>query len=102
MRAVLIVLLLPLLAAAQTGTSITDPNAAPQGQVNQATGDTQANAQAAYRDAQSKCRKVKPAQKRQDCVRQAMREAQGLPRERVPGVEVRPASASPEASGPSR
>ena len=93
--------LTPGLALAQPGTSITDPQAAPQGRVDQPAADTQANARAAFREAQARCRKVTPARQRQDCVAEAMRKAQGLPRTRTPSVEVRPGSA-PAASAVSR
>ncbi|MEW6707052.1 MAG: hypothetical protein AB1430_19570 [Pseudomonadota bacterium] len=96
------VLCLPLLAVAQPGTTITDPGAAPQGRVNQPTGDTQANAQAAYREAQARCRTVTPPRQRQECVAEAMREAAGQPRTRRPSVETRAASAPPAASAASQ
>jgi len=95
-------LLAPGLAPAQPGTSANDPNAAPQGRVNQPVGDTQANARAAYREAQARCRKVTPARQRQECVAEALRQAQGQPRTRTPSVEVRPASAAAPASAASR
>ncbi len=99
----LLCLLLPVLALAQPGTSVTDPNAAPQGRVNQPTGDTQANAQAVYREARARCRTVTPPREREACVAQAVRELSGEPRTRRPTVTVRPASAaSAPASAASR
>ena len=86
-------LVVPALAFAQPGTSITDPNAAPQGRIEQPTGDTQANAEAAYRTAQARCRGVTPVRQHEDCVIQALREIDRRPRARRPSVEVRTASA---------
>jgi hypothetical protein len=94
----LISVLLPLAAQAQSGTSVYDPNVAPQGMVNQPGPDTQANAEAAYRNARAACRNVKPANQRRDCVAQAMQKAEGAARTRNPSVEVRPASSASAAS----
>lgn len=86
----------PAIAHAQAGTA-PDLNTLPLSVAKQPGGDTQANAEAAFRDAQARCRKVKPAQQRRDCVAQAMREAEGV-RTRTPSVEVRPASSAASAA----
>jgi hypothetical protein len=93
-------MLLPALAEAQVGTSITDPNAAPQGRIEQPVGDTQTNAESAYRTAQARCRGVSPARQHQSCVADAMRELDRQPRARQPSVEVRPLPAASAASAP--
>lgn len=89
----------PAIALAQAGTA-PDLNSTPPSIAKQPGGDTQANAEAAFRDASARCRKVTPAKQRRDCVAQAMREAEGAPRARTPSVEVRPAA--PAASAASR
>jgi hypothetical protein len=93
--------LFPLLAQAQAGTTVTDPNAAPQGLPGQTTGDTQKNAETFFRAAQARCRGVTPARRHQECVAQAMRELDHQPRVRTPSVQVRPASAPEAASAAS-
>lgn len=92
-------LLAPLLAGAQ-GSITPDPNAMPQGRTGQTrAADPQLNAEAAYREAQARCRGVTPARQKQDCVRQAMAQYDHAPRRRTPSVTVRPASAASAASG---
>jgi hypothetical protein len=91
--AFIVSLLLPLLALAQAGTSVTDPNAAPQGIPGQTTGDTQKNAEMFFSAAQARCRGVTPASQHQACVAQAMRDLDHQPRARHPSVVVRPAPA---------
>lgn len=86
-----LVLALPAAAPAQTHDATGDLNAMPRGRSGAATGDPQADAQAAYREAQARCRKVTPKE-RSDCVAQAMRDQDRVPRTRRPSVEVRPAS----------
>ena len=72
-RLLCLVLTLPAAALAQTRDATGDLNAMPQGRTGKATGDPQADAQAAYREAQAQCRKASPKE-RGDCVAQALRE----------------------------